>query len=127
MISRAAVIGSFILVAGCASASSGNPAMEPFTTAGEPSRITIIVQNRNFSEARLYALRRGARESLGIVGGKADAQFHLEWTVSAPFQIEIDMLAGPRCVTEELRADPGDVFELQIETRFRDSPACRRE
>jgi hypothetical protein len=39
--------------------------------------------------------------------------------------IEIDMLAGPKCFTEELPVDPGDVLELQIASVFSSTAACR--
>lgn len=112
-------------LAACASSPTPGSEMEPFTQDGPANSITIIVQNRNFADARLYVLRRGARESLGVVTGKTDEEFSLDWSFSDPIQIEIDMVAGPSCTTEELQADPGDVFELQIDVVFSQSSACR--
>lgn len=121
---RIAAVGLALLVAACASA---NPPVEmtPFTET-EASSIRVIVDNRNFTEARLYVLRRGARTSLGIVGGKSEQEFTVDWPLSEPIQIEINLLAGPTCVTPELRADPGDILELQIAAVFRESSFCRR-
>ncbi len=97
---------------------------EPFSSTGRPPRIRLLVQNRNFADARLYAIRRGSRDALGIVGGKQDAEFTLDWVTSEDLQIEIDMLAGPRCRTEALQVDPGDILELQIDVVFNRSATC---
>lgn len=101
------------------------PDARPFTDVGQPTSITLLVQNRNFSDARLFVLRRGATLPLGVVGGKAEAEFDVDWDMSDPIQIRIEILAGPTCITEELRADPGDVLELQIDQNFLHSRQCR--
>ncbi len=115
------------LLSGCGSAP---PPSRPQPFSGDSGRATsvrLIVQNRNFSDARLYALRRGKRTSLGVVGGLQDAEFTLDWVLPEPLQIEIDMLAGPRCATEEMQVDPGDILELQIDAVFSRSSACGYE
>ena len=119
-------LATFVLVTltGCASSSTAGSGMEPFTDTGADDTITVIVQNRNFADARLYVLRRGARQSLGVVSGLGDEEFTLDWSFSEPIQIEIDMVAGPSCTTREIQADPGDVLELQIASVFTESQAC---
>ena len=109
----------------CASSSTPGSETEPFTQSGPPRTITIVVQNRNFAYARLYVFRRGARQSLGSVTGKTEEEFTLDWDFTDPIQIEIDLVAGPSCMTEELRADPGDILELQIDAVFSRSSVCR--
>lgn len=101
------------------------PSGEPFTQVGPPSSITLLVDNRNFSEVRLFVLRRGATRSLGVLGGKAQGEFTIDWDMSDPIRIRIDVLAGPTCTTEELLADPGDTLELQIDQNFMHSRRCR--
>lgn len=93
---------------------------------GDPDEgtIQIIVRNLNFSEARLYAVRRGSRSMLGIVGGKSDGEFQLDWDIPEPLQIEIHLIAGPTCTTQQLLTDPGDIIELQIESDFRATRSC---
>ena len=61
-----------------ACASSGTRAPEPFTSSSRPRTIRIMVQNINFSDARLFAIRRGTRMPLGTVGGKQDEDFTLD-------------------------------------------------
>jgi hypothetical protein len=119
-------LGVAVLLAasGCASPGRMIGGPQPFS---DPSAATVrvIVQNRNFSDARLYYARRGARVALGVVGGKSDAEFVIDWDFPDVMQVEIDLLAGPRCVTEELPVDPGDILELQIASVFTDTQNCR--
>lgn len=125
MVRATLALACILTIGACASSSTGSASeMEPFTNVGPETGITVVVQNRNFSDARLYALRRGARRSLGVVEGKSDAEFELDWEMTDPIQIRIDLLAGPTCTTEELRADPGDIFELQIDSDFRAMRGC---
>lgn len=112
-----------LTVSGCATGSQARE-MEPFTQA-RPSTIRIIVQNRNFSDVRLYTHRRGARKMLGSVTGKQDREFTIDWNMTDPLSVEIDMIAGPKCMTREMQVDPGDVLELQIAPVFSNSSFCR--
>ncbi|MDX1645656.1 MAG: hypothetical protein R3304_00825 [Longimicrobiales bacterium] len=117
-------VAAGLWLVGCASGTARSDA-DPFTESEAPSSITIMVMNRNFADARLYALRRGQRQSLGVVSGLTDYEFTLEWNFSEPLQLEIDMVAGPQCRTRAIQADPGDVFEFQIASVFTESQACR--
>ncbi len=127
MIHRTLAVVAVAATAACAGLTPDPqaPTMEPFTAVGPPTSITLLVQNRNFNEARLFVLRRGATLPLGVVGGKAESEFNVEWDMSDPIQIRIDILAGSSCTTEEILADPGDVLELQIDQDFMHSRRCR--
>lgn len=123
---RRAVLGTALfalMVGGCAAGGQASE-MEPFTQA-RPSTIRIIVQNRNFSDVRLYTHRRGARKMLGSVTGKLDREFTIDWDMTDPLSVEIDMIAGPKCMTREMQVDPGDILELQIAPVFNNSSFCR--
>lgn len=113
-----------LALAGCASTNSPSK-NDPFSEAERPSSVRIIIQNRNFSDARTYALRRGNRIRLGTVVGTQDAEFTLPWTLSDIMSIEISLLAGPTCTTPELVVDPGDILELRILPAFDRSWFCR--
>ena len=113
-----------LTLAGCASSGGPENGSDPFGAEGARS-VRLIVQNLNFSDARLYAITRGGRRSLGIVGGKSTEEFTLDWATPGSLQIEINLLAGPRCYTREMEVDPGDVLDLQIASVFTQTSACR--
>jgi len=127
MIRRTLALAAAVAMAACSGFTPDPqaPSAQPFTEVGPPTSITLLVQNRNFSDARLFVLRRGATLPLGVVSGKAESEFDLDWDISDPIQIRIEILAGPTCITEELLADPGDVLELQIDQNFMHSRRCR--
>jgi hypothetical protein len=121
---RSLQLALLLSMAGCAAAGTG--ASDPFAGGGREDTVLLRVRNINFADARLYTIRRGAsRQLLGSVGGKQDAEFTLDWEFSEPLRIEINLLAGPTCTTEELIVDPGDVLDLQIESVFNQSRFCR--
>lgn len=118
----AIALGAIVLGASACAAGSG-PSREAFDDV-RPTSVRLIVQNMNFSDVRLYALRRGARRNLGTVTGKQDREFNLVWDTPDPMVVEIDMVAGPKCFTRELIVDPGDILELQISSHFT-ATSCR--
>jgi hypothetical protein len=123
---RLALVAVASVMTGCASSGATETASDPFGGEGvRASSVRLIVQNLNFSDARLYAMTRGGRRSIGIVGGKATEEFTLDWTTPESLQIEINLLAGPRCYTRAMEVDPGDVLELQIASVFTQTSACR--
>lgn len=115
---------SAVALTACSSTASPGT-VTPFTDAVADRSVEIIVDNRNWSDARLYAIRRGGRTQLGVVGGKAQRTFTIDWPIPETMQIEISMLAGPRCYTDTLPVDPGDVLDLQIAVVFNQTSACR--
>jgi len=120
---RHAAFGLVLVATACASAGSRPGGSEPFSGGG-PTTVRIIVQNRNFQDARLYTYRMGTRRMLGTVTGKSDREFVIDWDFPDPMYVEIDMLAGPKCFTEEIRVDPGDIMELQIASHFANTAGC---
>ena len=118
---RTALLVLALTGAACAAPTQGSP----FGVGPEGERtISIEVRNLNFSDATLHALRGAERVRLGTVTGKTDRTFRIEWTISVPLQIEIDLLAGERCTTRALNVDPGDAITLQIESDLRRSGDC---
>ncbi|MBT8335709.1 MAG: hypothetical protein KJO11_03830 [Gemmatimonadetes bacterium] len=118
---RTALLLLALTGAACAAPTQGSP----FGAGPQGERtIRIEVRNLNFSDATLHALRGSERVRLGIVTGKVDRSFDIDWTISLPLQIEIDLLAGERCTTRPINVDPGDVIVLQIESDLRRSGDC---
>ena len=91
---------------------------------GGAESVEIEVRNDNFADATLHALRGGERIRLGIVTGHTARTFQLDWRFSQPLRIEIDLLAGGRCVTRDLQVDPGDELYLRIESQLGSMAAC---
>ena len=88
--------------------------------------IRIHILNLNFQDATVWAMvRDGHRERLGTVSGKREAWFTMPWRFSQPLRLEFDLVAGPRCRTENITVDPGDVLDLQIAADFFRTEGCR--
>ena len=123
---RLSMLALVLAVAGCASSGAWQEEDAGFTTStSRPPRVLIEVETLNFADARLYAISDGQRLSLGTVGGKQNDSFTIPWRYSQALQIEINLLAGPTCVTESLQVDRGDILELQIASVFNNSSFCR--
>ena len=95
-----------------------------FGETGPREQIRIEVTNFNFNDATLHALHGGDRHRLGTAPGKGFMVFTMEWRRSEPLQIEIDILAGDRCLTRALTVDPGDEISLQIQEDPRRTGQC---
>lgn len=115
-----------ILASGCA---TGRSIDSPFASTQDSeasNKIRIEVRNNNWNEVRLFAVSGGSRRRLGTVGGNQDAVYNIDWNFSLPLVMEIDLVAGPSCTTRSMRVDPGDTVQLQIESAFHLTRACRR-
>jgi len=108
----AATLAAGILLSGCATAGSRSSPL-----AGEEDQeVKVFVTNLAFMDATVYSITNGGRRRLGQVTGKREAVFTFPLSFSSEMYMEIDLLAGPRCVTERFFVDPGDDLELVIQT-----------
>lgn len=98
------------------------PERERFFT-GEDT-IRVHVQNDNFMDARLHALGSGGRYLLGVVTGRQQAILEIPWDFSGSLRIEIDLLAGSKCTTRTIDVNPGDTFDLRIESTLSKTAVC---
>ncbi len=117
-----ALFGAALLLTSCSTAPGQG---SPFSGGGVREEIRIEIRNLNFSDATLWAIGGGTRRRLGVVPGKGDVSFTVPWRFSQSLAIEIDLLAGVRCTTQEMIADPGDIIEVQIDVDLRRSEYCR--
>lgn len=118
-------IAALVVITACGSSARTVARGQPFTRDAVAERtIRVHVQNDNFMDARLYAISSSSRQHLGIVVGKQQAVLEIPWDFSKPLRIEIDLLAGPKCTTDTIEADPGDILDLRIESVFSRSAAC---
>lgn len=105
----------------------GGGGSDPFAGGSRPTPqdIELRVRNLNFNDARLYAVSGGSRRRLGQVSALSDETLKIPWAFTDRLRIEIDLVTGPRCLTREFMVDPGEILELQIESRFDGSGLCR--
>ena len=94
---------------GCGLSSPRSPFASP-----DDQRIVIDVINHNFQDFTLHAHWGGRRVRLGTILGTRTASFRLPWDGTELLQIELDQLAGDRCVTELISATPGETIFLEI-------------
>ena len=106
-----------------AACSGGDNLPDPFAPQSARS-IQIEVENLHFNQATLHAVREGQRMRLGIVNGKSHGSWRLPWDRGQDLQIEIDILASGACITRPLQVEPGEIVELQIQSRMELSPDC---
>lgn len=121
LLQASTLLAGALAVSACAA--RGGPD-SPYAAGSD--RITIEVDNHNWSDATLWAHRAGARQRLGVVGGKKRASFDMDWSFSQPLEVEIDLLAGGRCITPSLQVDPDDIIELQIPIELERGATCLR-
>jgi hypothetical protein len=99
-------------LAGCALLPGGSGAPDP---EEEPLRreITLEVDNQNFHDATLYAIRAGERRRIGNVGGFNTGSFSFVWT-DLDLRVEIYLLAVGSYYTSPLMIEPGDEVKLTV-------------
>lgn len=116
---RLLVIGTVLfLSAACVTAGGGG---SPFDGADDPSanRITLEVRSLNFNDATIYVFRNTRRSRLGTITGEATEVFQVDWTAGFALRVEIDVVAGGRCVTRSIVPELGDVIVVQIPSTVR--------
>ena len=93
-----------VLASACASGQSRNPFEgEAGTVRGD--RIRVEVQNLNFNDATVYALRSSQRIRVGRVTGKTDQSFTIDWDTAQPIAFQIDIVSGRGCRTGVVTVD----------------------
>ncbi|MDX1492609.1 MAG: hypothetical protein R3253_00940 [Longimicrobiales bacterium] len=89
---------------------SRNDARSPFDGGGRggnsiEDRIRIDVQNINFNDVTIWAIRQGQRVRLGRVTGKTDETFRLDWNLALPIYFVIDVTGGRSCRTNQVSVE----------------------
>ena len=116
-----------MLLAGCA---SRNDAASPFDarraagSTGAEDPIRVEVQNLNFNDVTVWALRGGQRIRLGRVTGKTDQTFRITWNVAVPISFSVDVTGGRSCRSGQVGVDPNAVVWLTIPGAVGQQP-CR--
>jgi hypothetical protein len=93
---------------------------------GSSGATTLVVRNRNFNDATIWAVFSAERFRLGTVTGNTEAVLGIpNVNRSDPMYLEIDLVGGERCRTEALIVDPGDELQLDIVPNLAAMPECR--
>lgn len=115
------VLTATALLAGCFSG-YGQP-RNPFNTfEGAAQEIEIRVDNQNFGDATLYALRGGEPIRLGDIIGKSRGRFSLDWNFSLPLEFRAELVGGGACNIRPLNVDPGDRVWVRIPVQIGVTP-----
>ena len=105
----------------CAKPQADNPFAAPGTGRGEGS-IRVRVENQNFGDAVVYAVRGGERVRLGDVTGKSDRNFTMRWNFSLPLEFEVNIIGSRGCRVRPMSVSPGDQVWMRIPTQIDSSP-----
>jgi hypothetical protein len=115
-------LAAFLLLtnAGC-----GTKGRSPFAGPAErgEEQIQIRIENHNFNDANVHALRGGERIRLGTATGKSDEDFRVRWNVTLPVEFEISLVGGGSCRVPSMMVDPGDRVWVRIPSQIT-GPEC---
>ena len=93
-------------------------APEPDTSAGPVNARTVVqVDNRNFYDMQIYAVRFGERQRLGLATGTRTTTFELpaHWTTGATVQFVASPVGSDNVAwSQQYSVKPGDVVRLEI-------------
>ena len=109
--SRLLLLALAVTLAGCGGGGAGGGARNPFDPNAIPNSssaedpIQIDVQNSNFNDVTIWAIRSGQRVRLGRVTGKTDQRFRIAWNPAVPIYFAIDEVGGRGCRTNQLSVE----------------------
>ena len=86
--------------------------------------IVIEIQNNNFQDATVYAIREGERQRLGVVVGKTDDAYAIPWRPNFALRLEVRFLGGGACATREILMEPGQRYVLDLQPDLRLNQDC---
>jgi hypothetical protein len=103
---------ALLLVAGSGCATA---ARDPFGGGDSAtSQIRVYVENRGFSDVRVYARTSRGQELLGQLGGNAHLNVDLPWRELDQIGFRIEVVAGRTYTTEAVAVSAGQRVELII-------------
>jgi hypothetical protein len=117
-------VSSAILLLAPLACARGSSARNPFAGSGRgrEGSIDVRIENQNFGDATIHALRGGERIRLGQVTGKSQQDFKVNWRFSVPIEFRVDLVGGQGCGVRPMTVDPGDKVWLRIPTQIGITP-----
>ena len=106
---RMAALILLVWITGC----SGVRGRDPFTGTTK-AMIFIEVDNRNFNQATIWMLSRSGQRRLGVVNGRGNKTFEVEWEGSDDLRLRVRVLGGQGFTTGRQLPIPGDHIQLYI-------------
>lgn len=97
------------VIAASACSTTGGPPGEQ----GERTEVVIVVRNDNFNQATVYLSPDYGARRLGIVRGKSEARFKLDWYMPE-IQLRIRFLAGGEVLSQPWTVGSGEVWTFII-------------
>lgn len=119
---RLSLLAFALTLSGCGGGNAGtrnpfDPNAVPASSSAE-APIQIDVQNSNFNDVTIWAIRSGQRIRLGRVTGKTDQQFRIGWNPALPIYFTIDEVGGRGCRTNMLSVEPNARVWIMIPTNI---------
>lgn len=105
----------------CGKGMAANP-FAPAGSRGNDGQVRVLVENHNFGDATIHALRGGERFRLGEVTGKSEKSFTVRWNFTLPMEFEVHLTGGGGCRVRAMTVDPGDRVWVRIPTEVSMSP-----
>lgn len=120
------LLAGMVLLAGCATGGSARNPFDPSDTRGggtdEPLRIEV--QNLNFNDVTIWAMRQGQRIRMGRVTGKTDQTFRIDWNMAVPISFAIDVTGGRSCGTGTIGVESNATVWVAVPANVGSQP-CR--
>ena len=113
---RRALIGALLLLAACAPAAKNGTAVAP------SSDVYLTVENQNWLDVSIYALRGASRMRIGQVTGNGSAQLKIPSSVIVSGQVRLmaDAIgSNERYVTDIIAVDPDQRVQLMVAPAMR--------
>lgn len=107
----------------CGGGRAVNP-FDPSSASATGDQIRVAVQNLNFNDVTVWAMRQSQRIRVGRVTGKTDQNFTIQWNVAIPISFQIDPVSGRSCTTGLIQVDSNSRVRVTVPSSMGLSP-CR--
>jgi hypothetical protein len=107
------ILGVACLIGAAPGGGGPTPAVAQVQDSVTRRGISLEVDNQNFYDATIYAVRPGLRQRVGYVTGEGKDTFTFRWP-DGDLQVEIDLLAVGSYYTQVMDVQQGDELQLTV-------------